>query len=141
MLEIELVDKNAKMPTRGTYESAGLDFYTPEYIFIPPRSDLLVPLGLKMKFPEGWALIFKEKSGIATRKKIDIGACVVDSDYRGIVHAHLINNSDDEVIFYQGDKVVQGIMVQVWLGEPKQVDKLNDITERGSGGFGSTGEK
>lgn len=141
MLEIELIDENAKMPTRGTEESAGLDFYTPIDLVIKPRQDVLVPLGLRMKFPKGWAMIFKEKSGIATKKKIDIGACVIDSDYRGIPHAHLINNSDEIVEFKTGDKVVQGIMVQVWLGMPIQVTKIDEDTQRGAGGFGSTGDK
>ena len=141
MLEIQLIDSNAKMPTRGTEEAAGLDFYTPVNVTIEPRKDVLVPLGLKMKFPKGWAMIFKEKSGIATKKKLDIGACVIDSDYRGIPHAHLINNSDETITFSIGEKIVQGVMVQVWLGNAKQVDNIDENTQRGTGGFGSTGNK
>lgn len=139
-LEIELVDKNVKAPTRGTLESAGLDFYTPVDFFINPRSDKLIPLGIKVKFPKGYALIFKEKSGIATKKKIDIGASVVDSDYRGIIHAHLINNSDDVIRFNSGDKIIQAIITPLWIGSPKIVESISDITERGEGGFGSTGK-
>jgi len=140
MLEIELVDENAKMPTRGTSESAGLDFYTPIDFTIFPKKDILIPLGLKMKFPKGWAMIFKEKSGIATNKKLDVGACVIDSDYTGIPHAHLINNSDNIVTFKAGEKIIQGILIQVWIGNAIEVKKIDNLTERGEGGFGSTGK-
>ncbi len=137
-LEIELIHKNAKMPTRANFGDAGLDFYTPEDIKIKPRSDVLIPLGLKTRFPEGYVLIFKEKSGISVKKKLDIGACVIDSGYRNIVHAHLFNNSDEEVEFKTGDKVIQGLIMPVWAGLPIKVNKIEDITQRNQGGFGST---
>jgi len=138
-LEIEILNPEIKPPTRGTRESAGLDFYSPERVIIEAGKDILIPLGIKVRFPQGYALIFKEKSGIATKKKLDVGAAVVDSDYRGIVHAHLINNSDIDVVFEKNDKLIQAVIVPVWLGSPTIVSTIDEKTERGAGGFGSTG--
>ena len=139
-LKIELVDHNAKMPTRGTAESAGLDLYTPYALSIEPGTDILIPLGLKVEFPKGFAMVVVEKSGIATKKKMDLGAKLIDSDYRGICHVHLFNNGSDVVTFDAGDKVAQAIIVPVWTGQPIEVDSVNSDTERGAGGFGSTGK-
>lgn len=138
-MDVQLLSNNAKIPTRGTKESAGLDFYTPIDIIINPWSDILIPLDLKIYITEGYALIMKEKSGIAFKKKCDIGACVIDSDYRGNIHAHLINNSGEYISFLKGDKICQGIIVPIWMGDINLVDKIDGETERGSGGFGSTG--
>ncbi len=138
-LEIELVDKNAKMPERATNGDVGLDFFTPMRTIIHPNSDALIPLGVKTRFPKGYGLFFMEKSGVATKKKCDIGAMVIDPGYRGIVHAHLFNNSNEKVIFEVGDKVVQGVVMPVWTGQPTPVLMVPDDSERGKGGFGSTG--
>lgn len=139
-LNVELTSENAKMPSRANKGDAGLDFYSPIYFKIPPRSDYLLPLDVKVEFPLGYVLIFCEKSGVATKKKIDILAKVIDSEYRGVVHAHLYNNSDEYVFFDKGDKVVQGVLFPCWTGIPNKVEKVNDNTDRGSGGFGSTGK-
>jgi dUTP pyrophosphatase len=140
-LNIELLSDNAKEPIRGTEESAGIDFFTPIDVKIEPRKDILIPLDISVEIPKGFAMIMKEKSGIATKKKLDILACVIDSDYRGNVHSHLYNNSDEVVSFEKGDKICQGIIVPVWLGKVNVVDSINRNTERGAGGFGSTGDK
>lgn len=76
-LQIELTRPGAKVPTRANHDDAGMDVYSPEAYTIPPRGDVLIPLGVKTAFPKGFALIFKEKSGRATKMKLDIGACVL----------------------------------------------------------------
>lgn len=139
-MNIELVDKNAKMPTRAHDTDAGLDLYTPTKFIVKAGEDILIPLGIKMEFTDGYAFIIKEKSGIATKKKLDIGASVVDSSYRGIVHCHLFNNGYLDMHFDVGDKVAQGIVVPVWCGYPKQVQMIDNDTKRGKGGFGSSGK-
>ena len=138
-LKVELVDLQAKMPTRAIDSDAGLDLYTPDEVFIEPGKDCLIPLGIKVEFPSGYAMIVKEKSGLATKKKLDVGACVIDAGYRGICHVHLFNNSDEVVYFKAGEKVAQAIIVPVWDGQPELVKKVNENTERGAGGFGHTG--
>lgn len=138
-LEIELIHQNAKFPTRGTVDSSGLDFYTPVDVIIEPNSDVLIPLGLKMRFSKGYSLIFKEKSGIATKKKLDLGACVVDSDYRNEVMVHLVNNSNEIQEFKVGNKIVQAIVVPIWLGLPEVVSNIDENETTRKGGFSSTG--
>lgn len=139
-LNVELLNENVKVPERANDDDAGMDVFTPVNFSIAPGSDNLIPLGWKCEFPKGYALVFKEKSGIATKKKLDIGACVVDAGYRGEVHIHLFNNSNSTVVFDVGDKVAQFLIVPVWHGDAVQVDSVSDNTTRGEGGFGSTGK-
>lgn len=140
--------RDVKSPVRGHSTDAGIDFFIPndyEECWLKPGEDVLVDSGIKVIVPKGYALIFKEKSGIAVNRKLTVGAAVVDSDYRGVVHFHLFNSSNETVkAFDPGDKIIQGLVVPVSLCTPFEVsnDKydLNE-TERGEGGFGSTGTK
>ena len=141
-LNIKLVHENAKLPVRANSTDAGMDVFAINPIIIPPQEDKCVSLGWICEFPEGYALIVKEKSGRAVKNKLDIGACVIDSTYRGEVHVHLFNNSTTEpVIIEAGEKIAQIIVVPVWTGNPKEVDSIDTNTKRGTGGFGSTGLK
>ena len=98
-------------------------------------------------------LVLSEKSGIrevystnvkdvhnyVTENGLVNHNCVIDAGYRGICHVHLFNNGDDAVYFKAGEKVAQAIIVPVWDGQPELVEKVNENTERGAGGFGHTG--
>jgi deoxyuridine 5'-triphosphate nucleotidohydrolase len=136
-LNIKL-EKNGIMPTRAHDSDAGLDFYSPGDYEIKPNGDILIPLQVRTEFPKGYALIFKEKSGVATKKHLSLGACVVDSEFRGILQLHLFNHSDLYVPIKKGEKIVQAIVTPVWTGQPTLVNELNLNTKRGEGGFGST---
>lgn len=138
-LKVKRLSENAKMPTRGTKCSSGLDVYTPIDIVIEPRSDVLVALDLSFDIPFGWDLSVMNKSGVSTKKHLDKGAELIDSDYTGNCHIHLFNHSDDIVKFSKGDKIAQLVMREVWMGDIIEVDDLNKETDRGDGGFGSTG--
>lgn len=138
-LKVKLLSKDAKMPTRGTPGSSGLDVYTPIDVVIMPRADILIPLDLSFDIPFGWDLSVYNKSGIATKKKLDKGAELIDSDYTGNCHIHYFNESDDIVKFNKGDKIGQLVMREVWMGDVIEVDNIDKETERASGGFGSTG--
>lgn len=140
-LNIQLVDESAKVPTRAHPSDAGLDVYSPRDYVINGNSDCLIPLGWKCEFPEGFALIVQEKSGRAVKDKIDIGAKIIDSNYRSIVHVHLFNNSDKRIFIKEGEKIAQMLVVPIWTGNPKEVDFIDENTDRGTGGFGSTGLK
>lgn len=139
--------KEVKSPVRGHDTDAGIDFFIPEdfeTMTLQPNEDVLIDAGIKVIVPEGYALIFKEKSGVATKKKLTIGASVVDSDYRGVVHLHLFNNGRNEVVLEPGDKITQGLVIPVSLCKPLEIseEEYNSYdTERGEGGFGSTGNK
>lgn len=139
-LDIELLDKNAKMPTRAYSSDAGCDVYAPEKVTIFPGRDALIPLGWRCKFPEGYALVFFNKSGVSTKKKLDIGACCIDSQYRGIVHVHLFNTGERPVTLEKGDKIAQFLVFPVWTGVPFE-KKVEIDSERGEDGFGSTDKK
>ncbi len=140
-LNVERLHSDAKVPTRSHDTDAGLDVYTPYDVVIDPWSDVVIGLGWRCEFPKGYALIGQEKSGIAAKKKLDVGSKIIDSNYRGEVHIHLFNNSDKRVTFNTGDKVARMIVVPVWSDEPTEVHAINMNTDRGEGGFGSTGDK
>lgn len=139
--------KDVKSPIRANHTDAGIDFFVPEdfgEITLKPGEDILISSGIKVIVPEGYALIFKEKSGVAVKKKLTIGASVVDADYRGEVHFHLFNNGLVDQTISAGDKIIQGLLIPIALDELEQIS--NDDysiykTKRGAGGFGSTGDK
>ena len=158
-----LKTRKVKSPLRGTPQSAGIDFYIPDEwndgipYSLPPGERILIPSGLKVSIPTGHALIAFNKSGIATKKGIIVGASVVDEDYQGEVHLSIINtNSSSEnyngevysidngfVDIIPGEKLMQFILVPVNYNAPEEVKELEELhpekTQRGSGGFGSTG--
>lgn len=139
VLKVKRLSEDAKLPTRGTPGSSGLDVYSPIDFDIQPRSDKLVALDLSFDIPFGWDLSVMNKSGVSTKKHLDKGAELIDSDYTGNCHVHLFNHSDEIVHFNKGDKIAQLVMREVWMGDLVEVDDLDKITDRGSGGFGSTG--
>jgi dUTP pyrophosphatase len=140
-LKVQRLRDSVKLPTRGTEYSSGLDIYIDKDIVIEPRQDYLYPTGLRFEIPVGYDLVVENKSGISTKKKLDRGACVIDSDYRGQVHIHLFNNSDFPQIFNVGDKIAQIIMRPVIYPTLVEVNEISTIeTSRGEGGFGHTGK-
>lgn len=140
-----LKTRDVKSPVRAHSTDAGIDFFVPndfKAIALKPNDDILIDSGIKVIVPEGFALIFKEKSGVATKKKLTCGASVVDSDYRGVVHFHLFNNGTEVQVISAGEKIIQGVVMPVNLCTVDEVteDEYNKYTtERGAGGFGSTG--
>ena len=138
MLEFKKLPPDAVVPQRAHDSDAGMDVYSVEDIRIPARGDVLTGLGLACKFPKGHALLVYNKSGRATKLKLDKGAEVIDAGYRGEIHVHLFNHSDMNVVIRKGEKIAQLILVPIWAGQPVEVEEL-DETERGDGGFGSSG--
>lgn len=139
-LKVQRLRDTVKLPTRGTENSSGLDIYTDQEIVILPRKDYLFPTGLRFEIPEGYDLVVENKSGVSTKKKLDTGAKVVDQDYRGEVHVHLFNNSDQAQVFEAGQKIAQIIMRPVVYPKLIEVEKISINTERSEGGFGHTGQ-
>ena len=141
--------RNVKTPTRGTNGSAGIDFFVPDdypdsLCTIPPGDRFFIPSGIKANVPEGFALIAMNKSGVALKKGLMVGACVVDSDYQGEIHLHLVNTSTKSVTIEPGDKLTQFLLIPVNHCSVEMVnesDLFSEETSRGSGGFGSTGVK
>ena len=141
--------RDVKTPTRGTQGSAGIDFYVPndypsDLCSITPGDRFFIPSGIKANVPSGFALIAMNKSGVALKKGLMVGACVVDSDYQGEIHLHLVNTSSKTVKIEPGDKLTQFLLIPVDHCEVEVVaeNRLFESTPvRGSGGFGSTGIK
>lgn len=160
--------RDVKSPARAHPTDAGIDFFfpnqfteadlkkstettgTPLYstghgnLVIPPFGSLLISSGTKWIIPEGYALVFFNKSGVASKKHLVIGACVCDSHYRGEIHINLINTSANEVVVAPGEKIAQAVLLPIGYHEPSEVDditKYADPTDRGEGGFGSSGVK
>lgn len=138
--------RDVKTPARGTNESAGLDFFIPEDVpatVLRPGESINIPSGIKMILPAGKAGVFMNKSGVG-KYGILVGACVVDSDYRGEVHLNVVNTTQN--LLYRispGKKLVQMVVLDVDLSMPQEITQtqfdLQSITQRGTGGFGSTG--
>ncbi len=141
--------RKVKTPTRGTKGSAGIDFYVPDNYPadigpIDPGHAVFVPSGISAKVPDGYALIAFNKSGVALKKGLTVGACVVDSDYQGEIHLHLVNTSTKPVHIEPGEKLVQFLLLPVDHCDIEVVDRdtlFQSESQRGSGGFGSTGVK
>lgn len=167
--------RKVKDPTRGTAVAAGIDFYIPsdidvddftskcevtksypnyrlndEYfidaIDLRPGESVMIPSGIKMKVPSGYALVMMNKSGIGAKKQLDVLACVIDQDYEGEVHLNLINVGCNTQTINAGDKIVQGVVLPINYCMTEEVASATELysdsnSERGEGGFGSTGTK
>lgn len=139
-----LKTKTVKSPQRGTLRSAGIDFFVPDeanYVVFP-RSDVLIPSGIRCNIPAGFVLIAFNKSGVSSKRKLTVGACVVDEDYQGEIHIHLFNNTDEKIYIKGGEKITQFVLLPVNYENMVEVhterDAFPQITERGEMGFGST---
>lgn len=141
--------RSVKTPNRGTPQSAGIDFFIPDdypSTTILPNKSVLIPSGIKVNVPKNHAFIANNKSGVATKKNLIVGACVVDEDYQGEIHIHLINVGNESVSIEPGDKIIQFLLLPISYGSVELVESEEQlyeglVTERGQGGFGSTGIK
>ena len=139
--------RDVKTPVRGTPLSAGIDFFIPNDfpgdVYLIPGSAVNIPSGIKVKVPHGYALVFKNKSGVAVKKELQVGACGVDEDYQGEIHLHVRNIGLNLQTLKPGEKIVQAILVPVSYEDLEEVvdatELYDKVTERGEGGFGSTG--
>jgi dUTP pyrophosphatase len=134
--------KSVKNPLRSTEGSAGIDFFVPENIHeikIMPHEDILIPSGIKVQLKKSTALLAVSKSGIATKNKLAIGACLIDEDYTGEIHLHVYNFSNEIQFIKGGQKLVQFIYINYIKDDIELVDEIKyEFTERNDRGFGST---
>ena len=109
---------------------------------IHPQERVLIPAGVKYNLEKGYALIAFNKSGVGSKKGLDVLACVGDSDYQGEFHISVVNTGSDIISIEEGEKLVQCLVLPIEL--PMVIETPEDqlyceATERGDGGFGSTG--
>lgn len=160
--------RNVKDPVWNFEENAGIDFFVPEKdnavvaeimefnekhgnnvtidgntIIVPAHEDILIPAGIKSKFPKNVGLMANNKSGVATKKKFIFGAELIDTSYQGEWHIHLINTSNKPQTLDFGTKCVQFVPVMLYVEGCTITTNADGFfteeTNRGEGGFGSTG--
>lgn len=138
MIHVELVSEDAKMPTRATDGSAGLDMYACQSAVIGAGKRNLVDTGVSIAIPHGYVGLIWPRSGLALKKGLDVGAGVIDSDYRNVIGVLLFNHTDDPYRVKLGDRIAQILIQPAVMVQPVQVSSL-DQTDRGQAGYGSTG--
>lgn len=132
-----MLDEGAYMPTRAHSMDAGLDLYSPVDVMIMPQANAVIDTGVHVALPEGSVGFLKSKSGLNIKHGI-LSEGVIDAGYTGSIRVKLYNHGEEGYYIQRGDKITQLVILPVILPDLEQVDSLED-TERGCGGFGSTG--
>lgn len=131
------LDDGAIMPTRAHKEDAGLDLYAREPQIVPAKESAKFDTGVHIELPVGTVGFLKSKSGLNVNHGITSEG-VIDAGYTGSITVKLYNNSGYDYTVKAGDKISQLVILPIYTPKPVLVDDLEE-TERGDGGFGSTG--
>ena len=142
-VRIKKLTDTARLPAYGSAWAAGADLYSDEGAFtVAPGETHLVHTGLSIEIPEGYAGFVHARSGLATRRGLapanKVG--VIDADYRGEIMVSLHNHSNEPQTVEAGERVAQLVIAPFLKAEFEAVEELSE-TDRGTGGFGSTGTK
>ncbi|XP_035453263.1 deoxyuridine 5'-triphosphate nucleotidohydrolase [Spodoptera frugiperda] len=138
-LKFARLTENAFPPTKGSEKAAGYDLKSAYNYVVPARGKELVKTDLQIELPSGCYGRVAPRSGLAVKNFIDVGAGVIDEDYRGNVGVVIFNHSDQEFVINKGDRIAQLICEQIYYPVLKEVTNLSE-TNRADGGFGSTGK-
>lgn len=131
------LDDGAFMPTRAHKTDAGLDLYSPESQIIPAKESAIFDTGVHIELPEGTVGFLKSKSGLNVNHGL-VSEGVIDVGYTGSIKVKIYNHSGYDYRVNVGDKITQLVILPVITPDIELVDSLS-TTERGEGGFGSTG--
>ena len=143
-VDIKVLRENVKLPTRGSAQAAGYDLYAacgaPAYI--KPHTTQKIGTGIALSIPDGYFGGIFARSGLATKEGLRPANCVgvVDSDYTGEIIVAVHNDSDTAKTISNGDRIAQLVVMPYLPVEFNVVTSLSE-TERGDGGFGSTGKQ
>lgn len=143
-MDVKIVNKSHhQLPSYATVGSAGMDLKanTDEPIALKPMERWLFPTGMYIQLPEGYEAQIRPRSGLAAKYGITVTNCIgtIDSDYIGEIKVSLINLSDTTFVVHPGERIAQLVVAKYEKVSWKEVATL-DETERGEGGFGSTGK-
>lgn len=142
-VRIKKLKENAVIPTQGSQYAAGYDLRAciDKPVTIKPHSTEKIGTGLAMELPDGYFGAIFARSGMASNQSLRPANCVgvCDSDYRGEYIVALHNDSDEERVIEPNQKIAQLILMEYTVIDFQMVDELSD-TNRGAGGFGSTGK-
>lgn len=132
-----MLDEGAIMPTRAHECDAGLDLYAREDVFLPMYDSHVFDTGVHVEIPKGYVGMIKSKSGLNVNHNITSEG-VIDCGYTGSIRVKLYNNGNRNMTIKKGQKISQLVIMPIITPELELVDTLEE-TERGTGGFGSTG--
>ena len=132
-----ILDNGAFMPGFAHKTDAGADLRSPVEAVVPAHGSAVIDTGVHVEIPEGYTIFLKSKSGLNVKHNL-IGEGVVDALYTGSIKVKLYNLGDNDYQILRGDKIIQMVILPCTHCEFTQVDKFAE-TERGDGGFGSTG--
>ena len=138
ILSFKKLDDRAVLPSRGSALAAGLDLYAIEDLTIGAKQRVLARTGLAVAIPAGYYGRIAPRSGLALRTGLDVLSGVIDADYRGEIGCLLYNTGDEIITLTSQSKICQLIIEKIITPEAVWADEINE-TDRGSGGFGSTG--
>ncbi len=138
-LKVKKIVSDAKLPAYAHPGDAGFDLYTSEAISLKPGERVQVPTGIAMEIPDGFVGLIWDKSGLSHKFGLKTLGGVIDAGYRGEVKVGMINLSKELYTFEKGHKVAQMIIQKREEPTIIEVSELDD-SERGTGGFGSTGK-
>lgn len=133
-----VLDDGAYAPIRAHKDDAGLDLRTPIDITVPARGSVVIDTGVHIEIPRYHAGFLKSKSGLNVNHGI-VSEGVIDAGYTGSIRAKLYNLGDINFDFHAGDKITQLVILPVFIPTRLELTNSLDETERGDGGFGSTG--
>jgi dUTP pyrophosphatase len=143
-VQIKKLTDNAIIPTYGSEGAAGFDLYADlskgmkGYFVLAPQEQIVFHTGVAMAIPEGYYVQIKSRSGLASKYGVHAIGGVVDHDYRGEIGVILINGGTMPFVVKDGERIAQAVLQKYEKAEFEIVDAL-DETDRGEGGFGSTG--
>ena len=143
-VSVKLLNPRARLPVYGSADAAGADLYalTDGPVTIAPGATALIPTGIAVAVPQGDVGLVYARSGMACKRGLapanKVG--VIDADYRGEVMIYLHNHGAEPQTVEDGDRVAQLVITPYLTAQFQSVDELDD-TQRGSGGFGSTGKR
>lgn len=137
-LKVKLLGKDSKVPTRGSLHAAGYDLYSTVDCVIPKHGQSTIPIGISISIPHGHFLRVSPRSGLAIKHGIDVGAGIIDSDFRGEINVILFNHGNTDFEITKGMRCAQIIFQEIKTPQITLVDE-HCTTERGTSGFGSTG--
>ena|SRR5947209_1446074 len=145
-VRVKQLGPTARLPVKGSSHAAGYDLFAADEVAVPGTGfpnlvgHAVIPTGLAFEIPPGYYGRIVERSGLAFKNHLHCGSGVIDADYRGEVRVLLYNFSPQDFIVERGMRFAQIIFEQIGEFEFEQCDALGE-TNRGSGGFGSTGTK
>lgn len=133
-----MLDEGAMCPARAHWPDAGLDIMSPMAMQIPAGGSRVIDTGVHVEIPYGYAGFLKSRSGLNVKHGITSEG-VIDAGYTGSIRVKLYNHSGDSYHVAAGDRISQLVILPVMLGPVVVVDSMTE-TDRGEGGFGSTGK-